>query len=585
MKAEYGSDAVVDLLRSLGIDYVSINPGASTRGIHDSIVNHSGNNKPELVLCCHEGIAVSLAAGYFRATRKPMGVLLHDLEGLSNATRSIFDAWLGRDSIIMLGGNGPIDITKRRPGIDWIHSVLIPNLLVRDMVKWDDQPQGLQSVLESVLKAYRISMTEPTGPVFVSLDVSEQEKELAEGTFKLPAPADFQSTTFGEGSLDAIESVSELMIDSENPIILADLYGRGDESIQHLVRLAETVGAGVIDTGQAFNFPSSHPLNVSYNRELLERADLIVCLDTRDLYEALTDMKGKDARTVRFLPRSDCKIIRVDLEDQTGNSWVPIQGRLTPTHLSVAAHAPSFVAKLSEICAAKLVHSSRGRISERISALTEVHNRTRANALAEANRGKTGSVINPSTLALICWEAAKKYDWVIAHPGYTPQGITYWLPAIWDITRYNQYAGRSGGTGTGIGRAMGVGLANRGRLCIDFQPDGDLLYLPSSLWTVAHYKIPLLIIMNNNRSYYNDESHQEFIALQRKRPVENKGIGIRIEQPEVDFSVLAKSYGIVSLGRFESTKGLVDAVEEGARIVAKEGRACLIDTVMPAGVT
>ena len=175
---KFGSDVLVDVLKALDIKYLTLNPGSSTRGMHDSVVNYGGNTNPEMMLCCHEEIAVSIASGYFRATNKPLVVLLHDLAGLLHAPRAILDAWQHRDGLIILGGNGPLRIENRRAGTDWNQVAESPNLIVRSYVKWDSLPYSLVSAIESILKGYAIAGTKPAGPVYISLDTDMQEDEV-----------------------------------------------------------------------------------------------------------------------------------------------------------------------------------------------------------------------------------------------------------------------------------------------------------------------------------------------------------------------------------------------------------------------
>src|SRR5436190_10338290 len=139
-KAEWGSDAVADLLRALDIPYIALTPGASFRGLHDSLVNYLGNTRPELLLCVHEETAVALAHGYARVTGRPLAVALHANVGLMHATMAIFNAWCDRIPIVMLGGVGPMDAMQRRPWVDWIHTSRHLGALIRGYTKWDDQP-------------------------------------------------------------------------------------------------------------------------------------------------------------------------------------------------------------------------------------------------------------------------------------------------------------------------------------------------------------------------------------------------------------------------------------------------------------
>lgn len=177
MAARYGSDLIVDLLKVLGVEYVALNPGSSFRGIHDSLVNYESGRRPnpEMILCCHEEIAVSVAHGYAKVTGRPMAAIVHDVVGLQHASMAIYNAWCDRTPILVMGGTGPVDSSKRRPWIDWIHTALVQGNLVRDFVKWDDQPGGLAAIPTTMTRGYRIAMTEPKGPVYLCFDVEHQE--------------------------------------------------------------------------------------------------------------------------------------------------------------------------------------------------------------------------------------------------------------------------------------------------------------------------------------------------------------------------------------------------------------------------
>jgi acetolactate synthase-1/2/3 large subunit len=576
--AEYGSDLIADVLRDLGIKYAALNPGASIRGIHDSVVNYEGNQNPELILCCHEEIAVAIASGYFRASGKPMAVLVHDLEGLLHATKAVFDASLERDAIMILGGNGPMDVTKRRAGIDWIHTALVPSLVVRDYVKWDDQPMGLTSFIEALIRAYTISISEPQGPVYLSMDAALQEDKLGE-SISLPRVDSYSTLSIGEGDLASLERMAGSLVEAENPVIIADKYGRDDDSVAALVSLAETLAIPVLDTGLRFNFPSKHPMNHSgLNEEALTRADVVLALDTMDLHHSLTKEEGGHfARLAKYMTQPGCAIFRIDMESVAINSWVSEYGRLAPTDITLAAHAPTAVKKLIELCQKKLDGSRRNAIAERASSAAEKTKQQRKKWLEKAKSEQGQTPLALSALALTVWNAVLNYDWVLAYPGYTASGVNSWIRRIWDINRHYQYPGRGGGTGTGIGRAIGAALANKGKLCIDFQPDGDLLYTPSSLWTASHYRIPLLVFVLDNRSYFNDEEHQRAIALERKRSVENRTVAIRIEDPYVVFEDLASSFGIGSSGLVENITELEQAIDKGIKVVLDEKRPFLVD--------
>ncbi|MDP9394395.1 MAG: thiamine pyrophosphate-binding protein, partial [Actinomycetota bacterium] len=182
--AVFGSDAVVDLLRAMGVKYVPLNPGSSFRGLHDSLVNHGGNRDPQLLLCLHEEIAVSLAHGYAKATGGLAVAAVHDLVGLMHASMAVYDAFCDRTPVLVLGGSGPMDPAQRRP-IDWVHSATTQAQLVRDYVVWDAEPATPAACVADVVRACQRALSAPRGPAYVSLDAGVQEVELPA---RLPLP-------------------------------------------------------------------------------------------------------------------------------------------------------------------------------------------------------------------------------------------------------------------------------------------------------------------------------------------------------------------------------------------------------------
>src|SRR6266540_6566565 len=212
MPARYGSDLVVDLLKLLGIEYVALNPGSSFRGIHDSLVNYESGRQPnpEMILCCHEEIAVAVAHGYAKATGKIMPAIVHNVVGLQHASMAIYNAWCDRTPVMVMGGTGPMNSSKRRPWIDWIHTALVQGNLVRDYVKWDDQPASVAAVPEAFARAYRIAMTEPKGPVYLCFDADLQEGRL-DRPIPLPDVARFAPSSPPQADAQVLEDATRLL--------------------------------------------------------------------------------------------------------------------------------------------------------------------------------------------------------------------------------------------------------------------------------------------------------------------------------------------------------------------------------------
>src|SRR5213080_24743 len=218
-KEIWGSDAIAAVLRTLDIPFLALNPGASYRGLHDSIVNYLGNTRPRMLLCLHEESAVALAHGWAKVTGRPMGAIVHSNVGLMHATMAIFNAWCDRVPVFVLGATGPVDAAKRRPWIDWIHTAQDQGALVRNFTKWDDQPASVAAAAESLLRAHRMATTPPCGPVYICLDAALQESRIG-ALPSLPSAARFRPPRAGAPDPAALAEAAELLQAAERPLIL-----------------------------------------------------------------------------------------------------------------------------------------------------------------------------------------------------------------------------------------------------------------------------------------------------------------------------------------------------------------------------
>jgi acetolactate synthase-1/2/3 large subunit len=578
---EYGSDLVVDLLRAAGIEYIAFNPGATFRGLHDSLVNYGGNRAPETVLCCHEEIAISLAHGYAKAKGKPMATVTHNVVGLQHASMAIFNAFCDRAPILVLGGTGPMDTTKRRPWIDWIHTALVQGSLVRDYVKWDDQPASVAAIPEAFVRAWRTALTEPQGPVYLCLDAALQEERL-ERSVPVPDLTRFAPPTPPQADPRALEDTARRVCEAESPLILVESLGRKPQAGTALQRLADLLAAPVVDLGDGHrgraSFPNRHPLDLTgARRELVQEADVILALDVQDLLGALGEV-DRATREVRLL--SDrAALLTISLNDYAHRSWAHTALSLVPVDLAIAADAALALPALVELVEDRLKRDPRAAARrERAAHLTLRHQALAEQWRATAERQRAERPVAQSVLAAEVWDAIKAEDWILTNG--TANG---WVRRLWDW-RPERTCGGSGGAGLGygLGASLGVALAHRGsgKLCVDLQSDGDLLYVTSGLFTAAHHRLPLLIVMCNNRSYYNDEEHQERMAILRGRAVENKGVGIRIEDPAPDFATIARGFGVHAEGPIEEPAALRPALTRALRVVKEDGLPALVDVLV-----
>lgn len=569
----YGSDVIVDLLRGFGIPYAALNPGATYRGLHDSIVNYGGN-RPEMILCTHEEVAVSMAHGYAKVTGRPMAAIVHDVVGLLHAAMTIYYAFIDRVPMIIVGATGPLDRTKRRPYIDWIHSALVQGNAVRDYVKWDDQPATIADFPASFARAYRIATTEPAGPVYLCYDAGLQEDELA-------APIDVSAfvgaalPTAAQADPAALERAAEWLAGAARPVIVTEFTARHPSAFYDLVALAELLGAGVIDLNGRLNFPNQHVLNVTGGNALAD-ADVVLAVDVGDLDRALNQLdRDSKERAKRSRVPAGCKVIDLGLSELRSSKWSEDLGQLLPVDLSIVADTSLALPALAALLRGRIRANDPARAAarQRIAAL---HRDIRARWAETAKNGWSDAPMTPARLASEIWAVIRGEDWVL-----TANTLEEWALRLWDMDAPARHPGRSFGTATQIGTSLGVALAYRGsgKLIVDIQPDGDLLYDAAALWTAAHERLPMLVVMYNNRAYYNDWEHQIRVARHRGTPEANAFLGMDISDPAPDFAMLARSFGWYSEGPIEDPDAVRPALARALRAV-KDGKPALIDTIV-----
>ena len=559
--AEFGSDHVVDLLRALGYRYLPLNPGSSFRGLHDSIVNHGGNIAPQLLLCLHEEIAVSLAHGYAKATGAPAVAAVHDLVGLMHASMAVYDAYVDRVPLVVLGGSGPADPVRRRP-IDWVHSATTQGELVRPFVKWDDEPATAAAMVTAVLRAHQVAASAPAGPAYVALDSASQEAPVGSVPFPdlglhAPAPPIAPSD-------DAIEAAAGLLVDARLPVVVAGRVGRDPRSTPLLVELVELLGAAYQDEKNSVAFPTAHPHNCTGVATLLDAADVALAVD-------LADPSG----TLRLSPEGDGQrrsaVIDLSCGDLALRSWSNVFAAPVPRDVQLLADPVVGLAALVAAVRDRAPSRHRDDVAAQVRARAEtLHGRQR-----DQNAGMSaGSLLTPGRLVTDTWAAVRDLDWLLVL-----RNTRSWPEGVWQFTGAGEYLGHSGGGGVGYGPGAMVGGAlaarDRGQLGVAIIGDGDLLMAAGALWTAAHYGIPMLVVVNDNRSFYNDEPHQVRVAGRRGRPADNAWIGTRIDEPAVDIAGLARSYGCWAAGPVTEPHDLAPALERAKR-AALDGAVAVV---------
>ena len=559
----FGSDVIADTLRALEIPFIALNPGASYRGLHDSIVNFLGNETPQMLLCLHEESAVAVAHGYAKVTGKPMAAAVHSNVGLFHATMAIFNAWCDRQPVIVLGATGPVDAVKRRPWIDWIHTARDQGAIVRNYTKWDDQPASPAAAREALLRAAWIASTAPRGPVYVNLDAEMQEAKLPEPLAPIQV-ARFMPPASPTASAELIENAAAILKAAKHPVMLMGRVSRSVEAWNERVALAETLNAKVIsDLKIGCGFPTDHPLHAGAPASnamvpeaiaAIKAADVILALDWVDLGGALRNALGQEG------PRA--KIISISADFHVHNGWSMDYEILPPVDLMLPTTPDAAVPLLLHALGAGKPRTA-AVVKPRVEKYEPSSGPVRVDDLTRSLKAAVGERDVTLTHLPLSWNGA---SWAFRHP--------------------LDYIGSEGGGGVGGGPGISVGAAlalkDSGRLPIAICGDGDFCMGVTALWTAVHYRIPLLVVVCNNRSFFNDELHQERVARIRNRPPENRWIGQRISDPEIDCAGLAAAQGAVGFEPVTRTADLVPTFEKAIAAV-EAGQVAVVDVRVEPG--
>lgn len=567
-EAVWASDAIADMLRAMDIPYVLLNPGASFRGLHDSIVNHLGNEKPQMMVVLHEEHAVAIAHGYTKVTGKPLVAIVHSNVGLMHGSMAIFDAWVDRMPVIVLGATGPVDANKRRPWIDWIHTAQDQAALVRHFIKWDAQPASIPSAHEALLRARQIATTAPKGPVYVCFDAALQESKLAERP-PIPDPARYLAPPPARPSDDIVAQAAVLLSEASRPVILMGRVSRDVEGWEQRIKLAETLNAEVLtDLRVGAAFPTDHPLHAAPSgnfltanaQEVLREADVVLSLDWLDLSGTLKQAWGDKP--------VGSKIIQVSVDHYNHNGWSMDHQGLPPVDVFMLCEPEPAVALLNQCVKPRKTPAPAKRPLPPVSVTPPVPGAT------------GGSNISVTTLAATLKRAVGEQEVCLMRLPLS------WSGEMWDFRHPLDFLGYDGGGGIGSGPGMSIGsaLALKGsdRLPVAVIGDGDYMMGVNALWTAANARIPMLMVVCNNRSFFNDEVHQERVARQRKRPIENRWIGQRISDPPPDLAMMARGQGLTGVGPVVDASELEEVLRDAIAAV-KNGETVVVDVLVQTG--
>ena len=558
-----GSDFMVDVLKSLNIDYLASNPGSTFESLHESIINYGQNKSPEFLTVTHEENAVAMAHGYAKVEWKPMMALLHGPLGLQHAGMAIYNAYCDRVPIYMVAGNH-LDGGDRRTGVQTFHSAQDLGLLVRDYVKWDDQPYSLRHFAESAVRAYKIAMTPPMGPVLITAGYEIQGHAIPEQDRNIKIPP-MTLTGYPQGDSNSVREAAKLLVNAERPAIVPERAIRTEAGLKNMVALAELLGAPVRNQ-ERMNFPSLHPLNGAGGPGYTP--DVLLLLDMNDI--------GAETNRAHA---TGAKVISISSVSLNHKANIQDFGHYAAPDIEMGADTETTLPSLIEECRKLVTADTSRKAKERAAKIAEAHRAVRTRDWTQAADSWDASPVALGRIAAELWPLVEKEDWSFV----SPQGFFgNWPNRLWNMSKPSHYIGSqgAGGMGYGLPASVGAALANKkhGRLSINVQTDGDFNYSPGVLWTACHHQIPLLSIMHNNRGYHQEVMFVEQMCSAHNRGAENSHIGTKLWQPDIDYAKIAQGYGMYAEGPITNPNDLGPALKRGIERV-KKGEPVLLDVV------
>ncbi|MBW8708579.1 MAG: thiamine pyrophosphate-binding protein [Alphaproteobacteria bacterium] len=559
-----GADFMLEVLKTFDFDYIPETPASTFRGLHEAIINGGMNKKPEMLSCMHEEIAVAMAHGYAKIEGRPLPVLVQSTVGLQHASMALYNAYCDQVPVYMIAGN-TVDVTLRGLSFESPHSAIDPAVIVRDFVKWDDQPASLQHFAESAVRAYKVAIELQENPIpnRVALTIPKLSR-----------------VTMPQGDSAAIAETAQQLVKAENPVIIADRMARTPAGMARLIELAELLQCAVVDTGARSNFPNRHPLcHTGRGGAVVSQADLILGLELSDFWGTMHAFGDRIVRRARAITKPGVHTISIGVRDLSIKANYQEFMRYQEVDLAVAADAETSLPGLIEQVKPLITPERKAAFEARGKRLAGIHNTMMEGWKADATIGWDTSPITLGRLCAELYDQIKDDDWSMVGNGIR---VT-WPRRLWNFDKHYRWIGSSGGAGVGYNApaALGAALANRkyGRLSVAIQGDGDLMMAPGTLWTEAHHQIPILYVMHNNRAWHQELMYVQAMSNRHGRGVENAHIGTTITDPNIDFAMLAKSMGVYAEGPITNPRDLGPALKRALAVVRK-GQPALVDAVV-----
>jgi benzoylformate decarboxylase len=546
------SQAYLEVAIAHGVDHVFGLPGTSGQEFIGTIAEQE---KVRFVLALHETCVVSMADGYARVTGRPSLAQVSTLPGTANSVGALYDAYRDRSPVVLTATHVDTRILGRdahTEGKDLVE-------LTRQFTKWSCEVHRADRIAETLNRAFKVAASPPAGPVYLSIP-SDLLGEPVDAP--PPDPERFRVVPRLAGDREALEAAARLLLEAERPLVVAGSGVARGGAVEELVRLAEAVAAPVVmEPRYSFlSFPTTHPLSfqiperqVSFELPVWGEPDLIFAVGCRLI------------REYRYLSAPPVKagMRCVHIEE---DPWEI--GKIFPVDVGVVADAKSALGALLEILSRAPVDGAR-RVG-RLERLRQAKEAAEAAKERNAREGWDAVPIDPARLVRTM-DRLLEEDALIVNESPTTKDV---LTGHFRFTARRGYFSNSsaGHLGWGLGAAIGAALASNGRRVVACLGDGSAMFGIQGLWTLARYRVPLTVVVFNNRAY-------QAVKNQFRGPEERiraaASLGAELVEPELDFARIAESFGVFGQ-RVENPDAIEPALE---RALQRSGPA-LLDVVI-----
>jgi thiamine pyrophosphate-dependent acetolactate synthase large subunit-like protein len=416
----------------------------------------------------------------------------------------------------------------------------------------------------------------------IAMDAAFQQESVKDKDLYIPK---YIAASPPHADLAALRETAKLLVNASNPVIIADRVARSEKGIKSLVELAELIQCPVVNQPNRVNFPNTHHLRAGNAAALVRNADVIMGLELTDFWNTVNgwvdngDHDGHGLNERRSKP--DAKLISISsVELLTKANYQDFQ-RFQPVDILMPADAETSLPYLIEAVKSAITPERKAAFEKRGEALKKSYADSRQRAREAAALGWDTSPITTARLCAEIYAQIKDLDWsLVAQSG----NVSGWQHRLWPMDKHYRWLGGSGASGLGYGAPASIGAAHGnkslGRFSVSIQSDGDLMYVPGSLWTAAHHNIPLLAVMHNNRGYHQEVMHVQRLSNRRNRVAalgKTMGpIGTSIEAPDIDYAKLSASMGWTTTGPIKDPAELGPALKRAVAAV-KAGEPALVD--------